>query len=162
MQTNQIIYGVQPKLFVLKCKGEMRFTLAPMLEIALNQAKKLLLDEILIDMRQVTCVDSTILGIILHFFLSDEKIQMNFAKSIICDNNDVLKSLKCIGFDKFFNIKTSDDRISDKITYTIVDTLCEDKKLLENYVLKAHQTLSQLQTDKANFELVNHQIRSKR
>src|SRR5262245_10916004 len=125
MNTCSIMYLNKKDLFVLKLMGELRFLLAPTLENVLRlsnpyAAKK----DIVIDMTQSTLVDSTILGTLLHYFLSENNCQEFTQKPpvIVCNSNDIKRTLKDIGINQLFNVKEFDERLAEIWDeYTLVE-----------------------------------------
>jgi len=158
MRKPQIMYLSQGDLFILKLVGKLRFTIAPHLEKAMALQKEAMYGkEIIIDFTDVDYADSTILGIITGFFLRENKQSgmLSQTPTILCNAPDMKKILCNIGFDKFFNFKDRDKRVSLSYEkYTVFDELPQGDQDIEDSVIKAHQPLREAGKNKSAYDLV--------
>lgn len=165
MQTYPILYLNKKDLFVLKLIGELRFNIAPTLDNVLKlsnpyEAKK----DILIDMSQTTMVDSTVLGTLLNFFLSENNRQLFTQEppSIVCNNNDIKRVLRDIGFNQLFIVKEYDERLAELWDeYTMVEENTVERGVIEECIRSSHLTLSQLHRPSRDMDLVVRSLKDK-
>lgn len=165
MQTYPILYLNKKDFFVLKLIGELRFNIAPTLESVLKlcnpyEAQK----DILIDMTQTSMVDSTVLGTLLNFFLSEEHRHLftQMPPSIVCNNDDIKRILRDIGFNQLFKLKEYDERLADIWDeYTMVEESAVEKGVIEECIRHSHLTLSQLHRPRSDMDLVVRTLKDK-
>lgn len=113
MKNNMILYYDQPDYFVLKLVGDLRFSIANALEQSLKQLGDLMESKnVIVDISDLTYADSTILGVLTGFFIREEEENAwkIHAPIMVCNDSDFKKILSNIGFDKYFNFKSSDER----------------------------------------------------
>jgi len=165
MQTYPILYLNKKDFFVLKLIGELRFKIAPTLEAVLKlcnpyEAKK----DILIDMTQTTMVDSTVLGTLLNFFLAEDHRHLFTMEPpcIVCNNDDIKRILRDIGFNQLFHLKEYDERLADLWDeYTMVEESAVEKDVIEECIRHSHLTLSQLHRPRSDMDLVVRTLKDK-
>ncbi|MGE3319601.1 MAG: STAS domain-containing protein [Candidatus Berkiella sp.] len=165
MQTFPILYLNKKDFFVLKLIGELRFNIAPTLESVLKlcnpyEAKK----DILIDMTQTSMVDSTVLGTLLNFFLAEEHRHLftQDPPTIVCNNDDIKRILRDIGFNQLFKMTDFDERLAEIWDeYTMVEESAVEKGVIEECIRHSHLTLSQLHRPRSDMDLVVRTLKDK-
>lgn len=142
MAENVALYAKHDDTYVIKLIGDIRYTLGCALDEFLNQLF-LNLDyrEILLDLREVTAIDSTVLGLLAKI--------ANFARhrlaskvTLVSSNQDINCVLESVGFYEIFNVCDS----SPATVETLYPIPCKDlsKPELTKTLLEAHSNLIQL------------------
>lgn len=162
--SQQVMYFIGENFLILKLMGTLRFDCAPFLEKALKNLKDAGSDnEIIIDMKSTKYLDSTIMGIIVKYFLQvqgDESFSS--PPMIVFENDDLKRNFETIGFDKFFNFQKTDKRINIPLeSFIKFEDIHHDKEKLRGTVYRAHQALNELQPQNDEFKLVIQSLKDK-
>lgn len=142
MAESTAFYTKQQSTYVIKLVGDIRYTMGCTLDEFINQ---LFLSSdftgILLDLREVTAIDSTVLGLLAKI--------ANFARdrfaskvTLVSSNQDINQMLESVGFFQIFNVC---DTCPIQVE-TLQPIPCKDlsKPELTKTLLEAHSTLSQL------------------
>lgn len=142
MAAGKAFYAKQGNTYVIKLVGEIRYTMGCSLDEFLNRLfDKLDFNNILVDLSEATCIDSTNLGLLAKIanFMQD-----HFARktTIISTNKDINQLLDNVGFYKIFNIC---DNCSTPAGVTRQLPISDPSKTeLTKIMFEAHSILSEL------------------
>jgi anti-anti-sigma factor len=154
----QVTYFEGKAFFVLRLEGALRFEHAPCIDTVLESYKDLSGKcDMIFDLTKVKMMDSTVLGTLARFIIEKLSHEKYHEKSpvIVCADKDVQMMLNKIGLKTFFRAVKSDQRIpTAKEQYHQVIQRPSNKSLLEEYVLNAHQALSDLNQNNPDYKTV--------
>ncbi|MDZ7686101.1 MAG: STAS domain-containing protein [Gammaproteobacteria bacterium] len=127
---------------VLKFRGEIRLALAPTLATFVSQiGSSGEVDSIVIDMSEVACIDSTMLGMLAKVSLRSQEV-LSSVPTIISPVEDITRILISMGFDSIFAITGTAD--GEPPTEGELPTqIASDDELCEQ-VIEAHRVLMSL------------------
>lgn len=142
MSEPKILYTKQGNIYIIKFVGDIRYTMAYALDEFLN---KLFRDTdyngILLDLTEVTCIDSTGLGLLAKVanFVRD---RFETQTTLVSTNRDINHILNSVGFYEIFHIC---DEIPVKAeTLQPIPNKNLSKSGLSKTLFDSHHTLSQL------------------
>lgn len=162
MSNNIISILVEDNTYVMKMKGELRFSFAPSIIEALRMVENnASIQNVILDLSETRFLDSTIIGTLLNFFLKED-IWRRFSNNpprIVTKNPDLIKTLSIIGVDIFFPIVENEPKLKSlKSNYVEIKKILEEKEILEKYVKDSHRTLSKL-NPRSDFQDVGSHIK---
>lgn len=139
MNAGSIFYAVQANCYVLKCVGDVRLTLCSSLDCHLESVLGgQRLGDVVIDLTEAECVDSTTLGLIAK--LAVRAASMGLPKpALVSTNEDVTRVLYSMGFDCVF-------MLMDELPVSVSDLkalpwVAESDQKIKDRILSAHQVL---------------------
>ena len=104
MTAGKAFYAKQGTTYVIKLVGDIRYTMGCSLDEFLNQLfEEVDFDDIVVDLSEATCIDSTNLGLLAKIA---NFMQSRFAKkaTLVSTNVDINQLLDSVGFNDVFNI----------------------------------------------------------
>lgn len=146
MSSAHVYYSDQDGIHLFKLCGRLQFTSGSALEQALNALRGAdRVQEIVIDLTEAESVDSTMLGMIGQLGVN----QQTRAKITIA-SDDMYRTLKQVGFDRFFIIVFNKDHSGKaEAEFTEFKPMREAKRALEKRVRTSHEWLSQIDATNA-------------
>ena len=145
MTPGEILYAKHDELCCLKLVGDIRYTVGSLYMV--SRSLDLLLDrlfdsggfnDILIDMSETVCIDSTNLGLLARIAVHTKET-FDRSPTIICDNPDVLRIMESMGCQRVFVIvKEGSDVEPELVPLEGVEASDRDRIRL---LLKAHRAL---------------------
>ena len=142
MTAGKAFYAKQGNTYVIKLVGEIRYTMGCSLDDFLSQLfERSDFDDIIVDLSEVTCIDSTNLGLLAKIA---NFMQARFAKktTLVSTNNDINQLLGNVGFQEVFNI--CDDCLIPTETTLQLAVSDPSKATLTKTMFEAHSILSKL------------------
>lgn len=142
MSSGRIQYAVQDQIFALRCIGEVRLSFCA----ALNQTIEQTLatgnfNSIIIDLTQVTSIDSTTLGLLAKLSnLSRE--ELGLLPTLSSNNPDINQQLDAMGFSQVFNLVQGPTPCPDCLKD--LPQQPQSEEVVRERVLEAHRILMQL------------------
>ncbi|HXH02054.1 MAG TPA: STAS domain-containing protein [Candidatus Competibacteraceae bacterium] len=156
MDTGAVYYAKQDHAYVLKFVGAIRYTLGCALDDFLNHLfRQRDFDNILIDLRETTSIDSTSLGLLAKIanFMS---AQLGKRTTIVSTNADINQTLDSVGFYQVFSICQDPEAQCPQAERLVPDQDVEpDRQHLGETLYEAHRLLSELnEKNRATFHNV--------
>ena len=139
---SRILCARQDNTWVLKFCGEVRLSMAPSLGAfvsSIGQSGEM--ERIVIDLCDVECIDSTILGLLAKISLRAQEA-LNALPTIISSRDDVTRILFSMGFDSIFVIVGAAEDEAVEAGELPTHLIEEDE--LRQQVIDAHRTLMSL------------------
>lgn len=142
MSSGRIKFAEQNYTFVLKCVGEVRLNFCAVLNETIEQTIAAgNIRSIIIDLSEVTSIDSTTLGLLAKLsILSRNKFGM--LPTLASTNADITQQLDAMGFAQVFNIVHTPAPCPE-----CLDDLPDQpqsEEVVREHVLEAHRILMQL------------------
>lgn len=104
MSSGKIKFAEQDQTFVLKCIGEVRLNFCAILNDTIEQAIATgNIRAIIIDLTEVTSIDSTTLGLLAKLSILSRK-SFGMLPTLASTNPDISQQLDAMGFAQVFNI----------------------------------------------------------
>lgn len=104
-EKGDISYGSNDAFFVIKLTGELRFMMAPKFRATLEQIQDKFSKKIIVlDLSELKYADSMILGVMMGFFVAEDKnnAMSNIKTRILCAD-DIKRIFHNIGFEQYFD-----------------------------------------------------------
>lgn len=148
----KILIAFQEDVCVLKLVGDIRVTLCSSIDKTIENILRTghQYRDVLINVMEAQAIDSTSLGLLAKLALYVKK-QLGFKPTIVSTNPSITKLLNGVGFSQIFNILTSLDESSTKIScreFRLGDSFTEDE--MRKKVIEAHKILMNLNTENQN------------
>lgn len=142
MSNGKIKYAVQAQTFVLKCVGEVRLTFCAALNETIEQTLGTgNFQSIIIDLTEVTSIDSTTLGLLAK--LSNlSRARLGMLPTLASSNADINQQLDAMGFSQVFNLVQGPAPCSNCLQD--LPEQSQSEELVRERVLEAHRILMQL------------------
>lgn len=138
----KILLAQQDGVNVLKFSGEIRLGLAPTLGAFINQiGQSRDITAIVIDLRDVTCIDSTMLGYLAKVSLRTQEA-LNAVPTLVSTNEDITRILMSMGLDSLFAIVAEAEEGFD-VQGELPIQLAPEAELCRQ-VIEAHRVLMSL------------------
>ncbi len=126
---------------VLKFAGEVRLALAPTLTPFVNSiGQSTECETIIIDLRDVDCIDSTMLGMLAKISLRSQEA-LDKVPTIISTRDDVTRILLSMGFDSIFAIAGECESANEG--GELAPQVCSEDEM-RTQVIEAHRILMSL------------------
>ncbi|MDG1307362.1 MAG: STAS domain-containing protein [Porticoccaceae bacterium] len=145
MSSGKILVSDEQGNYLLKFSGDVRVTLCG----SLNRHMETIfgseyVKQVVVDMLEAECVDSTTLGLMAKLGLYCRK-EYDINVQVFCQNPSILRTLDCMGFDEIFDIVQEVPDIDVELhDIGSVDTEIDE---VQRQVLEAHKLLMQLNPD---------------
>ena len=145
MSSGKILVSDEQGNYLLKFSGDVRVTLCG----SLNRHMETIfgseyVKQVVVDMLEAECVDSTTLGLMAKLGLYCRKVY-DINVQVFCQNPSILRTLDCMGFDEIFDIVQEVPDIDVELhDIGSVDTEIDE---VQRQVLEAHKLLMQLNPD---------------
>lgn len=139
MEQGKILVSDQEGNYLLKFKGDVRVTLCGSLNRYLetifgDEAVK----QVVVDMLEADCLDSTTLGLLAKLGLHCQKAY-GINVEIFCQNEGILRTLDCMGFDEIFDIFEEVPKSQDNLHE--IEEVSAEVEEIRRQVLEAHKLL---------------------
>lgn len=142
MESGAAFYVRQGDTYILKLKGEIRYTmgcaLGDFLERLFTQVDY---KDIMVDLTETHSIDSTSLGLLAKI-ANFNRQHFSRKTTLLSTNPDVNQVLDSMGFYEVFNIWDTGETITEALQELAITAPC--KEGLTRIVYEAHQTLSDL------------------
>ncbi len=145
MSSGKILVSDEQGNYLLKFSGDVRVTLCG----SLNRHIETIfgsehVKQVVVDMLEAECVDSTTLGLMAKLGLYCRK-EYSVNVQVFCQNPSILRTLDCMGLDEIFDIFQEVPDIDAELhDIGSVDTELDE---IRRQVLEAHKLLMQLNPD---------------
>ena len=141
MNKRHVYYGKNGAIHVFKLTGELRFSIGSALEEALALFKQSLeVREVIVDLREVDLLDSTILGLLSQLAIGRQRKQLK----VWLVNEDIASALEQVGFDQYFAIVFNEPGKVLPAQCREFQPAKETTDSVERRVEKAHQWLMEM------------------
>lgn len=138
----KILLAQHDGLNVLKFCGEIRLGLAPTLGAFINRiGQSSDIGAIVIDLRQVTCIDSTMLGCLAKVSLRSQEA-LNLIPTLVSTEEDITRILMSMGLDSLFAIVDEAEE-GFGVEGELPIQLAQESDLCEQ-IIEAHRVLMSL------------------
>lgn len=148
MTEGAIYHGIHDGHYILRFVGDVRLTLCTSLDLHIEDAfAHQEFDDILVDLTESDCLDSTTLGLIAKLA---NKAQMQGLQMpvLISTNGDINHTLKCMGFDQVFLM--SECLECSHLAADKLDVVQEAAEDMQQRIINAHRVLMSM--NRNNFE----------
>jgi anti-anti-sigma factor len=145
MTVGRILVSDDEGHYLLKFSGDVRVTLCGSLNRHMDMIfGSQLVTQVVVDMLEAECLDSTTLGLMAKLGLYCRK-EYGINMQVFCQNPSILRTLDCMGFEEIFDIcQEIPDISSDLQDIGAVVTPVDETR---EQVLEAHKLLMQLNPD---------------
>ncbi|MBT5387836.1 MAG: STAS domain-containing protein [Porticoccaceae bacterium] len=145
MSSGKILVSDKGGSYLLKFSGDVRVNLCG----SLNRHMDVIfgstdVKQVVIDMLEAECVDSTTLGLIAKLGLHCRK-EYSINIQLFCQNPSILRTLDCMGFDEIIDIFQEIPNID--VELQDLEAVDPDLDEVRRQVLEAHKVLMQLSPD---------------
>lgn len=141
MSAGSVFYAKLGNAYVLRFVGDIRYTLGCALDEFLDRLfERRDFDNILIDLREATSIDSTSLGLLARV-ANFQRGEFGKRTTIVSTNADINETLDSVGFDQVFSVCHDPDgcppaheplRVSPPSPTELSDTMYEAHRLLSD------------------------------
>lgn len=141
----QILAGQHEGVYLLRFEGDVRLTLCA----AANRYLDAMFSDpgfksIMVDLRAAEGIDSTSLGLLAKLSIR-AKTEFGFTPTLICDDADLLRVLRSMGFDDEFTIVSKAPEVASELGP--LPELAVPEAELRAQVLDAHRVLMNMNDD---------------
>lgn len=142
MSSGKIKYAVQDQIFALKCIGDVKLNFCAVLNETIEQT---IADgdfnSIIIDLTQVSSIDSTTLGLLAKLSNLSRK-QLGLLPTLASSNADINQQLEAMGFSEVFNLVSGPAPCPNCLKD--LPQQPQSEEVVRERVLEAHRILMQL------------------
>lgn len=160
MDAGSILHARHGSTCVLKLVGEIRYNLGYSFSAYLEQLfRKADFDDILVDLTEASCIDSTCLGLLAKV-ANFTRERFDRKPILFSTRADITEVLDCIGFDQAFTICDKAEALGEDI-HEIASSNPGSERDLAQTVLEAHRILCEMNdANRAQFKDVVEAIRA--
>jgi len=142
MSSGKIKFAEQDQTFVLKCIGEVRLNFCAILNDTIEQAIATgNIKAIIIDLTEVTSIDSTTLGLLAKLSILSRK-SFGMLPTLASTNPDISQQLDAMGFAQVFNIVHTPAPCPECLND--LPDQPQSEEVVRERVLEAHRILMEL------------------
>lgn len=142
MSSGKIKFAEQDQTFVLKCIGEVRLNFCAVLNETIEQAIATGNSKaIIIDLTEVTSIDSTTLGLLAKLSILSRK-SFGMLPTLASTNPDISQQLDAMGFAQVFNIVHTPAPCPECLSD--LPDQPQSEEVVRERVLEAHRILMEL------------------
>lgn len=142
MSSGKIKFAEQDQTFVLKCSGEVRLNFCAVLNETIEQAIATgNIKAIIIDLTEVTSIDSTTLGLLAKLSILSRK-KFGMLPTLASTNPDISQQLDAMGFAQVFNIVHTPAPCPECLND--LPNQPQSEEVVRERVLEAHRILMEL------------------